>query len=362
MDYSCDGSGTKSQATYDLCINVDPLNANTVYVGGINTWKSTDGGASWVISTVWAGNCSGTATAVHADHHVLEWNPLNGNLYLGHDGGITYTPNGGTTWTEITGGLPISQIYKLGQGTSNNNYTVIGLQDNGSGATINGATFYTTRGGDGTECLIDYNNSNYCYNTYVYGEISRSTTGPTGGYSNIGAEGTNGIDKSGPWVLPFFLHKTDPNTMFGGWKNVWRTNNVRASSASSVTWTKISTGETSTCKVLEQSASDLNVIYVVRSGAMQRTDNANDAAASVVWTACTLPGGLTPTDLESHPTDANIVYATAGYTVYKSSDKGLTWINMDPNISLPALYINSLVYDKNSNEGIYIGNQTRSLV
>lgn len=358
FDYACDGSGTSSQATYDLCITVDPVNANTVYVGSINTWKSTDGGATWNISTHWSSTCGGLSTAVHADHHVFGWNPNNGSLYLGHDGGITYTANGGSSWTEITGGLAISQLYRLGQGASNNNYTVIGLQDNGSGATVNGSTFYTTRGGDGTECAIDYNNSNYCYNTYVEGALSRSTTGPTGSYSNIGSEGTNGIDEAGPWVLPFFLHKTDPNTMFGGWKNVWRTNNVRVSPASSVSWTKISTGETTTCKVLEQSAADLNVIYVVRNGAMKRTDNANDVAANVVWTNCTLPDGLTPNDLKTHPTDANIVYAVAGYYAYKSTDKGMTWTDMDPNYSLPSLNNNTLVFDKNSNEGIYIGNQT----
>ncbi|MBK6347958.1 MAG: PKD domain-containing protein, partial [Bacteroidales bacterium] len=271
---------------------------------------------------------------------------------------ITYTANGGNTWTEITGGLPISQIYRLGQGASNSNFTLIGLQDNGSAATTNGSIFYTTRGGDGTECVIDYNNSNYCYNTYVHGDLSRSVTGPEGAYANIGSEGTNGIDEAGPWVLPFFLHKTDPNTMFAGYKNVWRTGNVREASAGSVIWTKISSGETADCKALEQSEADPAVIYVVRSGSIKRTDNANDVPASVTWTACTLPDGLTPTYLETHPTDADVVYATAGNSVYVSANKGLTWTDMDPNFSLPDLYTNCIVYDKNSNEGLYIGNQT----
>ncbi|MFN8395080.1 MAG: hypothetical protein U0176_10565 [Bacteroidia bacterium] len=30
LDYACDGSGTSSQATYDLCISVDPADANTI--------------------------------------------------------------------------------------------------------------------------------------------------------------------------------------------------------------------------------------------------------------------------------------------------------------------------------------------
>ncbi|MBK6347959.1 MAG: hypothetical protein IPF68_18865 [Bacteroidales bacterium] len=43
MGYNCDGSGTASQATYDLCINVDPVDDNIVYVGAltrkeVNRW------------------------------------------------------------------------------------------------------------------------------------------------------------------------------------------------------------------------------------------------------------------------------------------------------------------------------------
>lgn len=353
LGYNCDGSGTASQATYDLCITVDPSNANIIYVGGLNNWKSTDGGITWSIVSHWIGSnfSEPCAASVHADQHCYEWN--DGKLYVGHDGGINYSADGGTTWPEITGNLAITQIYKIGQGTSNTEYTLFGCQDNGSSATTNGSTFTTTRGGDGMECIIDYNNSDYCYNTYIYGSINRSTTGPTGSYSSFAADGVNGIDESGAWVTPYILHNTDPNTMFIGYKNVWRSNNVHSSPP---TWTKISTGETSNCSVLEQSPANVDILYVVRSGAMQRTENANATAGSVSWTACALPGGGTPTDVKAHPTNANIVFATKGYNVYRSADKGVTWTDISSN--LPSLFINCLVLDKNADEGIYIGNQT----
>jgi photosystem II stability/assembly factor-like uncharacterized protein len=47
---NCDGSGTDSQWWYDMCVVSDPANAKTVLVGGITTWKSTDGGINWSIS------------------------------------------------------------------------------------------------------------------------------------------------------------------------------------------------------------------------------------------------------------------------------------------------------------------------
>ena len=354
MGYNCIGDDmTTTQATYDLCIAVDPTSANTVFVGGINTWKTTDGGANWTAVSNWVSTCSATVTPVHADHHVLVWSLLNGNLYLGHDGGITMTANKGGSWTEITGALPISQIYKLGQGASNAGYVVFGLQDNGCGASLNGSTFYTVNGGDGGECEIDYANSNYCYDTYINGPIRRSTTGPAGSYSTIAGNGVNGITETSAWITPYALHKTVHTTMFGGYKNVWRTTNVTSSPPA---WVQISSGETANSTVLKQSPVNADLLYIVRSGAMKRTENANDAAGSVTWTSCTLPGGYTPTDLAAHPTDANTLYAAAGYGVYKSTDKGATWTSMTAN--LPAIFTNCLVYDKNSNEGLYVGNQT----
>lgn len=368
LGYNCDGSGTASQATYDLCITVDPNDADVVYVGGINNWKSVDGGVNWSIISHWANDCSTGITELHADQHCYAWSPHNGNLYVGHDGGISYTDDYGGSWTEITNDLVITQIYKIGQGASDTDYTLFGCQDNGSAATTDGGTFTTTRGGDGTECVIDYGNSNYCYNTYIKGEIDRSTTGPTGTYTEIAATGVNGISSGdkGAWVTPYMLHETDANVMFAGYMNVYRSDNVKASPATSVSWSAISSGETATCRVLEQSPADEDILYAVRpnywngsnwiTGNFKRSDNATASAGSVTWTACTLPGGDYPTDLEAHPTDANIVYATVDYAVYKSTDKGATWTDITGN--LPSLFINCLVYDKNSDEGLYVGNQT----
>lgn len=354
FDYACDGSGTASQATYDLCVTVDPNDADIVYVGSINNWKSTDGGVTWNIVSHWIGSTYGTtcAASLHADQHVYEWSPLTGNLYVGHDGGLHTTNDGGATWTNLSDGLAINQIYKIGQSATTDGLVIFGQQDNGT-AVSNGSTITTVIGGDGTESAIDYSDPAYRYGCYVMGDLKRSANGL---YYPI-AEAVNGITETGPWVTPYILHDTDPNTMFAGYQNVWRTNNVKTSSYTAVTWSAISTGEVGNCSVIEQSPADVDILYVVRSGEIQRTDNANDPAGSVTWTYCSLPDGYTPSDLEAHPSDPDIIYATAGYTVYSSNDKGVTWTDMDPNYSLPSLFINCLVYDEYSNEGIYIGNQ-----
>jgi len=348
----CTGDLT-SQALYDMCISVDPSNADIIYVGGINLWKSTDGGAGWNIITHWVGSNYGEncAPSVHADHHWLGWSPLNGALFTGHDGGISYTANGGSSWTEITSNMQISQIYKIGQSCTQPDLVVCGLQDNGS-AVYDGSNFTTVLGGDGMECVIDPLNPAYRYVSTYDGNIYRSSGG---GYAVI-LNAFWGLSQYSSWVTPLTIHKTDPNTMFVGLQDVYRSNNIKTTSPSQVAWSALSNSETGTCKVIEQSAADVNILYIVRSGQIKRTDNANAASASVTWTSCTLPGGQTPVDLESHPTNADIIYAAAGYKVYKSIDKGVTW--SDISVNLPALFINCLVYDKNSNEGLYAGNQT----
>ncbi len=352
MDYECDGSGSSTQAWYDLCIAVDPNNANNIYVGGVNIWKSTNAGVSWNINTHWVGSSWGVSCApsVHADIHSLDWSPANGNLYTGCDGGVYKTANGGTSWTDISSGLAIAQVYKIGQSATKQTLAMNGYQDNGTSKNT-GASFITVIGGDGMECIVDYTDTNYRYGSIYYGDIFR-TTGS--GYTSIAGNGVNGINESGGWVTPYILHETIASTMFIGYKNVWRSTNVKTSPANSIAWTKISSGETATCTVLEQSPANVDILYVVRNGAMKRTENAN--AATPAWTSCTLPGGTTPSDLEAHPTNASIVYASAGNKIYKSSDKGATWTNISG--TLPSVVYNCLVYDKNSNEGLYVGNKT----
>jgi hypothetical protein len=350
FDYECDGSGSASQATYDLCIAVDPNNADAIYVGSINNWKSTDGGINWTLISHWSENCSGSGlnvTEVHADQHCYEWN--DGKLYVGNDGGISYTANSGTSWTEVTGNLPITQIYKLGQSATQNDLMLYGQQDNGSNSIV-GGVLTTIRGGDGMECLVDYTNTNYCYTTSTIGKIGRSVNGPTGpsnstiNYLIIGESGKNGITESGNWVTPYFLHKTDPTIMFAGYYDVWRTTNVKAEPNTSVSWSKISASSSYQCVALDQSSADLNIIYVSRDdGDIKRTDNANAAAAAVTWTTCAKPStsSTITTDIKTHPTDANIVYATAGYDIFKSTNKGASWTDISG--TLPNLFINCMV-------------------
>jgi photosystem II stability/assembly factor-like uncharacterized protein len=351
LDWSCDGSGSGGQGWYDLALAADPLNAEIVYVGGVNVFKSTNGGTSWTINSHWYGGCS--VPAVHADCHYLIYSPVSGKLYACNDGGIYWTSNGGTNWTDITEGMTTGQMYKIGQSQTVKQQVIAGHQDNGT-YTLYPTGWEATGGGDGMECSIDWQNAAYMYHTIYYGDIFRTINNNS--ETQIGGNGIGGINEDGAWVTPFILSKSDPKIMFAGFKNIWVCNNVQAASPS---WTKISNnlGGSNTQNLcdLEQSPANTNIVYASRyDNKLFRSDNA--LGATPAWTdiTSTLPASGTPVDLAAHPTDANIVYMVMGTQVYKSTSKGASWTNITG--SLPGVSKNAIVYYKNGNaEALYVG-------
>ena len=344
-------TGGGGQGWYDLAIAADPTNANTIYTGGVNIFKSTNGGVSWDCSAHWVG--SATAASVHADHHWLAYSPVNGNLYDCNDGGLYYTSDGGTTWPEISDSLGISQIYRIGVSQNTNPLVINGYQDNGT-AIWDNTIFRTERGGDGMECIIDPNNDDIIYATVYYGNIARSMNNGLS-FGGFAAINVNGITEQGGWITPFILDQNNSDVMFIGYKNVWRTTNATASPP---TFTAISASlagsNSSNMRQLRQSKVDGNRLFAIRSdNKFFRSDNALGATPS--WTELTsnLPGGGTLRDVETSPFDNNELWIIRNDVVYKSTNGGTIWTNVNSN--LPAINKNCLAADPLSNEGIYIG-------
>ena len=94
----------------------DPSNANIIYIGPANggVWKSTDGGMFWFPLTDQAASLSMGA---------IEIDPNNTNIIYAGTGEATYSAvsyygrgllkstDGGSTWTQITSGLPSSTYF-----------------------------------------------------------------------------------------------------------------------------------------------------------------------------------------------------------------------------------------------------------
>lgn len=173
---------TRSQAWYDMSMAVDPNNANTVFVGGVDLFKTTNGGASWSQVAHWYGGFG--FQYVHADQHIAMYEPGNSSvIYFGNDGGVWRSSNATAAMPTISSkdnSYNVTQYYACAvHPTAYSNYFLAGAQDNGShkfnSPGINAAVNAT--GGDGCFCHIDQDQPQFQWTSYVYNNYYRSTNG-----------------------------------------------------------------------------------------------------------------------------------------------------------------------------------------
>ena len=160
------------QGWYDLAIGVDPTNTNIAIAGGLNFYRTTDGGITWTQITRWVGT---TLNYVHADHHTVVWNGTQ--VLVGTDGGIFYSSNNGASFTDRNVGLRLKQFYACAIHPSTTNYFLAGTQDNGThqltSAGLSGST--EVFGGDGGFTHIDEDEPQYQYGATTRSVYRRST-------------------------------------------------------------------------------------------------------------------------------------------------------------------------------------------
>ncbi|HEY9114793.1 MAG TPA: T9SS type A sorting domain-containing protein, partial [Bacteroidales bacterium] len=341
LGWNSNGTGTSGQGWYDLSLAADPFDANKVYLGGVNTWRTTNGGTSWNIVNHWWGD---GVQAVHADKHNLKFNESTGVLFEVNDGGVYKTSNG-TSWTHLTNGLVISQIYKLSVSQTEAETTIIGLQDNGTKALLSGV-WDDVIGGDGMECLIDYTDENVQYGSLYYGDIYRTTNGWGSDY-NISDNIPGGAN--GAWVTPYIIDPVNNQTLYVGYEDLWKTTN-RGNS-----FTKIGDFSDGTLKSLAICYSDPNVIVTATNTKMQKTTNGGAS-----WTTITsgLPSS-TITYVTIKANDPSVIWVTlssySGNSVYKTTNGGGTWTNISG--TLPSIPAGSIVQNRLNTieEELYVG-------
>jgi photosystem II stability/assembly factor-like uncharacterized protein len=85
---------------YYVALAADPTNADIVYGGAENFYKSVDGGANWT-----------TLRTPHGDNHDMWINPKDGKIMIqSNDGGANVSQDGGRTWSTQMN-QPTAEIY-----------------------------------------------------------------------------------------------------------------------------------------------------------------------------------------------------------------------------------------------------------
>src|SRR3989344_243674 len=344
LGWNSNGADSGGQAFYDLSIAASPTDANTIIVGGVNSWRSTDGGVNWTINSHWTGS---GAPYVHADIHAIEYLPGSGTTYfIGHDGGISKTTNSGTSFTDISANLAIAQQYRIGLSTTTAGRMITGHQDNGTNL-LNAGTWNEVYGGDGMDCFIDRTNNNTLYGSYVYGDYYRSTNGG-GAWTTI----TSGLP-GGDWLCSWHQDPVTATTLYAGGRSaMYRTTN------SGTAWSALGTPSGSG-SILEFviAPSNNQIIYSVKYNAVSKSTNGGTTWTNITGTLPTASAALTNVTVSN--TDPNIVWVTfSGYSaankVFKSTNGGTSWTNI--TTGLPNVPCNTIVYQNAAaNDVVYVG-------
>ncbi|MBK9317479.1 MAG: T9SS type A sorting domain-containing protein [Bacteroidetes bacterium] len=327
------GEFTRGQAWYDLTIGVDPNDPNTVLVGGIDLFKSTNSGTTWTQLCHWYGGFG--YQNVHADQHAIVFQPGSSNvIYFGNDGGIYRTANAGTTIDFKSYNYNITQFYACAMNPAiGSNQFMAGAQDNGtqqySVPGIN--TTIEVTGGDGAYCHIDQSDPNYQFSSYVYNNIYRSTDGG-GSFASIRA------NNNGSFINPSDFDDTN-NNFYASYTagNYTRLLNAHAST----TWNNIAiaafnAGRVTAVKVAPVTAH--RVFFGLNNGRVVRVDNANAATptATHINAGAGMPTSASISCIEVEKDDDNhllVTYSNYGVnSVWETKNGGTTWTSVEGNL------------------------------
>lgn len=342
-------AGVNGQGMYDLCIAISPTNANLVFVGGVNLWRSGNGGIAWTLINFWNSVQAPAGVAVvHADKHCLAWKPGTGELYQGNDGGIYVSTNNGTAWTDRSNGLAIGQLYHIANSTLDAR-VLGGYQDNGTQLRLATGTWERELGGDGMACHFHPTVSTTFYGCIQNGEIRRTLDN---GITWTDIQNNIPGQPQGAWVTPYVLSPANPNTLFAGYNEVFRSDNQGN------TWTQISTlNPGANLTAMAVAPSNPNILYVATRNQMWRGE-----LTGGIWFwagAGALPvQGVFISSIAVDPTNAMRVAVTLGRyaansKVFISDNGGFTWTNISNGLpNLPAF---TLAFNPCSNQGMYLG-------
>ncbi len=230
------------QGGYDLVVAVKPDAAATIFIGGTNSYRSTDAGLTWTRIGGYVSSVSyGLYLNSHPDVHSFVFQPGSPLIMLcGNDGGIQRTTDctaGTVAWTQINSGYRTYQFYHVTLHPGVSNPKVLGgTQDNGSVRNVGGTgiIFESVMGGDGVSVGLASGTNEYV--GFQLGDIIRRDSTLASGFGTLitppGESGT------GLFVTLFKLDPDNTENLYYANDNIiYRT--TSASTVTSGTWTSM---------------------------------------------------------------------------------------------------------------------------
>ncbi len=354
-------------------INVNPSDAQDIYIYGVPIVKSKDGGKTFT---------SINAPNVHSDHHALWINPKNEkHLINGNDGGINISYDDGASWIKAND-PSVGQFYFI-QVDNEEPYNIYGgLQDNGvwvapstaqesRGWLQNGQyPWESIMGGDGMQVQVDSRDANIVYTGFQFGNYFRINR-ETGENKRFDIKHTLGEKPYRfNWQTPILLSSHNQDILYLGGNKLMRSMDQGDS------WTAISPDLThggkpgnvayGTLTSVSESPFQFGLIYTGSDdGKISVTKNGGSDWQVI---SNTLPKDLWVSRVVASEHKKERVYATLnGYRwddfatyIYVSDNYGQTWKNISAGI--PMSPVNVIIEDPIKENIIYVGTDNGAYV
>ncbi|MBW3544782.1 MAG: T9SS type A sorting domain-containing protein, partial [Bacteroidetes bacterium] len=359
--------GLDLQGGYNMVLEVHPDKPQTVFVGGTNLFRSTNGFTS-IDATSWIGGYSPENDVnpypdQHPDQHRLLFYPSNpARAIAAHDGGLSTTVNiladdedetEKVDWTFLNRGYVTTQFYTIGLDQSQVNDLIIGgMQDNGSYLTpaANNINNNWTRvlGGDGGYTHVA-NRGAYYYVSFQNSQIYRLTLNDNYGLSSFArvdppdAGLVNG--QAYLFVNPYVFDPTSQNRMYlAAGDVVYRNRNVSQIPSGSqqpagLNWqrlieTQVDSGSISAISISSVPADIL--YYGTSTGEVYKATNANSEPVVSHISSPDFPEDGYVAHISINPANADeLVVVFSNYkvrSIFYSDNGGETFVHASGNL------------------------------
>ena len=341
-------------------VGIRPDDPQRLVIGGVNLWRSDDGGTTLVQGDRTNFNDPEppigqeiASSYIHPDLHAMAFHPENPDIvFIASDGGVFRSDDGGLTMVSANGGYQTVQFYK---GFSNSHqdslFAIGGLQDNGSILYTGTKRWRFINGADGNWSAIDPRNDATTYTSAQRLTLFRARGGDLA-FDNISPPRR---DQTG-FIAPFVLAPSAPNILYAGSDIVFRSTNQGSN------WLRTNNSlplDGNPVLTLAVSPVNPDVVFAATAPVSSRARLFRTQNGGASWSDVTgsLPNRYLM-DIALDPINTATVYVVAsGYGsphVFKSIDGGSTW--QDAGAGLPDLPTSSVVLDPEFPQHVYVGN------
>lgn len=344
---------TYHQGFYNCALMASPTNPDEILIGGLNLYKSTNGGSSFIPVAGYVGGPLG----MHVD--MQDFRIVSNTAWITTDGGIYRSSDFFTTNYEFrTSGVHGSDYWGFGSGW-NEDVLVGGLYHNGNLAyheNYGSGNFLELGGGEAPTGYVNPGNNRKTYFSDIAGKVIPINLNDPIANAAFGMSPNESY-----WAAESSEMEFHPNcysiAYIGKDNGLWKTTDAGASFNLLYTF---GTNTANQIKYIEVSSSNPNVIYLNQqpsSGSNGTLWKTNDGG--LTWTQVNKPSGNSRRMLLSlNPQNENelwIAYpdGSNGFKVFKTSNSGQSWENWTSSI-FNNESVQALNFIAGTNGGVYI--------